>query len=638
MSYSSVAKSNEEVVMGEGVDIEMMSTPVIISKPKLTKRESTRFSPDINEKAPAVLTWKNLTVSVTKNKITKNLLNGISGTINGGFWAIMGSSGGGKTTLLNALALRLDSYIAMRGDVTLNGRPYQKNLLKQMSAYVMQDDVLMAELSVEETMVFTAKLRMLPGSTKEDRKARSDELLALLGIDHVKDVKVGNSVKKGISGGERKRLGIAMELLNRPALLFLDEPTSGLDSYTSLVVITALTVLAKRGDCTVVCTIHQPQQQIYELFDNLILMKKGYIMYQGAANKTIDFLRNTIGINIPDGGNTADYLLDVLSNEKNLDKGSSDSLDSMREDFSDLEVDLTMGSDKPEFPPRQEHMWLYQFYVLLERNMVQAVRRWDLILMTVLMTVVMSIVVSCGSWLHLGNRRGQIFINRWPSSIFFCFLTQGIAASFQAIHQFPLERALSIRERSAGTYRSSAYFLAKCISDLSVQMLNPIVFCIIVYPTIGYQRRADKFFWFMFCLMLDTACATGLAVMVSCFCVNLNLSTVVLSMGMEMCRVYGGFFMSPKLMEDFPAWRWADIVSYLKYCFLGGVISQLRGLEFECTGYEIANNKCKITRGEQVMEMRGYDKYDEGDMVGAAIGFVVGYRVLAYLALRFIKN
>lgn len=632
-------KEQEEAMKQQTLDLEMVTviTQSLDSPPK-HRKSSVYYAPVENNLSPVVLTWKNLNVSVTKKGKTKVLLNDISGCINGGFWAIMGSSGGGKTTLLNALSLRLDSYINLTGDLMMNGSPYTKGYLKNMSAYVMQDDVLMAELSVEETMTFTAKMRMNKNSSVEERQARSDELLELLGIDHVKDVKVGNSIKKGISGGERKRLCIAMELLNRPSLLFLDEPTSGLDSATSLTVCSALKALATRGECTIVCTIHQPQQQIFELFDNLILMKKGSVMFQGSASKAIDYLRDTLRMDVPEHANTADYLIDMLASEHTMDKASSDRLSSMRDIFNKLDVDLNLGNNKKSFAERDEHNWFVQFGVLVDRNMRQSLRRWDMIVMTIIMSAIMALFVAGGTWLNLGDKVGQQFIGFWPSSIFFCFLTQGIAASFQSIHQFPLERSLSMRERSAGTYRVSAYFTAKTISDLCVQLLGPLTFCIIVYPMIGYQSSADKFFMFLFCLMLDCACATGLATMISCYCVNLNLTTVVLSMGMEICRVYGGFFIPPILMKEIPAWRWADMLSYLKYCFLAGVISQLEGLKFECTDAEIANNKCTITTGEQVMAQRGYDDYTVAECIGAAIGFLVGYRIIAYIGLRYIKN
>jgi ATP-binding cassette subfamily G (WHITE) protein 2 len=155
----------------------------------------------------------------------KILLNDISGSITGGFWAIMGASGGGKTTLLSTLSLRLDTnYMDITGEIRLNGREYSRQMLKTMSAYVMQDDLLHAELTVWETLSYAAQLRMGSSTTREQRTQRIEELLGLMGISHIKEVIIGNSRRKGVSGGERKRVSVSVELLNRPQLVFLDEP------------------------------------------------------------------------------------------------------------------------------------------------------------------------------------------------------------------------------------------------------------------------------------------------------------------------------------------------------------------------------------------------------------------------------
>ncbi len=215
-----------------------------------------KFHPTSPENAPTVLTFTDLVVSVKKKD--KVLIDHVSGSITGGFWAIMGASGSGKTTLLSTLSLRLDTkYMNIEGEFRLNGKQYSRHLLKAMSAYVMQDDVLHAEFTAEETLLYAARLRMPGELTLEDRKQRVVEVMELMGIIHCKDVIIGDTRRKGVSGGERKRVSIAMELLTRPQLLFLDEPTTGLDSSTSLSICRSLKALSDRGECTVVCTIHQ---------------------------------------------------------------------------------------------------------------------------------------------------------------------------------------------------------------------------------------------------------------------------------------------------------------------------------------------------------------------------------------------
>lgn len=206
----------------------------VAAKPVDDSNKGDLYRPIRPETAPVTLTWKDLVVTtkVSKSKVQKQLLNNISGSITGGLWAIMGSSGSGKTTFLSCLSYRLDTFrMSMSGEIRMNGHEYSKKELKSMSGYVMQDDLIHASLTVEETLRYTAELRMPPDLSIEERKSREEYILKLMGISYCRNTIVGDTRNKGISGGERKRLCIAMELLTKPSLLFLDEPTSGNNFY-----------------------------------------------------------------------------------------------------------------------------------------------------------------------------------------------------------------------------------------------------------------------------------------------------------------------------------------------------------------------------------------------------------------------
>jgi ATP-binding cassette subfamily G (WHITE) protein 2 len=290
----------------KGIFHSRETSPNSVCREAIAREHFSTFSPSVPDNTPTVLTFSNITVA-TRTKPQKILLNNVSGSITGGFWAIMGGSGGGKTTLLSTLSLRLDtSYMEIKGEFRLNGRYYSRSILKSMSAYVMQDDLLHAELTVQETLNYTARLRMGSSMTDQQRQARIDEVLRLLGISHTRNVIIGNTRRKGISGGERKRVSVAMELLNRPKLIFLDEPTSGLDSSTALSVCEALKNLTIVGECTVVTTIHQPQPKIFALFDNLMLMKQGNLVYQGSARR-VDLYLEQLGFPLPADMSMADH-------------------------------------------------------------------------------------------------------------------------------------------------------------------------------------------------------------------------------------------------------------------------------------------------------------------------------------------
>lgn len=226
---------------------------------------------DTKIEMPSPLQWRNLNVS--SRLMERKLLDNVSGEIkHNHFCAIMGPSGSGKSTLLNALACRLDRNIDSQGELLLFGKKYSLSDIKQRGGYVMQDDLLNEFLTVEETLLFTANLRMKPNTSPEAQQERVDEVIRLLGLESCRKVVIGGATRKGISGGERKRVSIGIELLPFPQLLFLDEPTSGLDSVSSLALCRILRSLAHQ-ECAIIATIHQPQFRIFELFDDLILLK-----------------------------------------------------------------------------------------------------------------------------------------------------------------------------------------------------------------------------------------------------------------------------------------------------------------------------------------------------------------------------
>lgn len=603
------------------------------------------FSPHAPDHAPAVLTFKDIMVTTGGgDKNAKILLNNISGTITGGFWAIMGSSGGGKTTLLSTLSLRLDTNkMNITGEFRLNGREYSKAVLKAMSAYVMQDDLLHPELTVKETISYAAQLRYVGNGdetiTAEERVSRENEVIELMGIGHIRDVIIGDTRRKGISGGERKRVCVAIELLNRPKLLFLDEPTSGLDSSTAFSLCAALKNLADLGVCTVVCTIHQPQVKIFDLFDNLILMKKGQIVYQGSCKKSLLFLE-VAGTPCPPGVNPADHLLDVLSKQPTSATDASSSSNDVNafdaNSKKEVPVNLSLGHEKSFYQINRvdADAWCRQFAILFKRSWLQYFRRKDIIFMNFIGTLIMAFFVGSGIWFQIGNNQASI-ATRVPS-LFFACVTQGIVASLQCISSFPLERAIVLRERAAGAYFVSSYFLAKTCSDILAQTWGPTLFCIIVYYMVGYQGSSSKFCVYWGFMLLDSVAALSLATMVACVCVSLEMSTVVLSVLLELSRLYGGFFTSPEQLNLYANWRFADALSYLKYTFVGVALNELTGLELTCTAQDVAKNSC-ITKGEVISAQRGYDQYTMGFCAGILVVYIVGCRIVAYIALRVLK-
>lgn len=240
----------------------------------------------------------------------KTILDNAFGNVEPGqLLAIMGGSGAGKTTLLDILAAKSKRGIKS-GDIFVNGRKYTNSEYRRVIGFVDQEDCLMPTLTVYETIVTSALLR-LPKSMSEDaKKLRAIETMTELGILDIKDQIIGNEANRGISGGEKRRVAIACELVTSPSILFLDEPTSGLDSYNAFNVVECLLNLVKTYNRTVVFTIHQPRSNIVALFDQLVLLAQGKLVYSGPESEASDYFQS-IGYACPSGYNFADYVVDL---------------------------------------------------------------------------------------------------------------------------------------------------------------------------------------------------------------------------------------------------------------------------------------------------------------------------------------
>lgn len=243
------------------------------------------------------------------------LLSGVSGGVRPGqVMAIIGPSGAGKTTLLNLLAGRLMPAVgtSVRGAVTVNGAPRVAATFRHMTAYVEQDDALYAGLTVREQLEFTARLRLPQSTPPNDRAARVEAVLSQLGLSAVADRRVGGGAVRGVSGGERKRTSIGMELVTDPQLLLCDEPTAGLDAAAALSVVRTLKTLAVRGRKTVLTTIHQPRGDIFDSFDVVMLLSRGHVMYCGPPSKAVAYFE-ALSFPCPLKTNVADFLLDIVT-------------------------------------------------------------------------------------------------------------------------------------------------------------------------------------------------------------------------------------------------------------------------------------------------------------------------------------
>jgi ABC-type multidrug transport system ATPase subunit len=261
----------------------------------------------MSDHVPATVHFSNLSYTLPSGK---QVLSHVTGTVRPGeILAIMGASGAGKSTLLDILA-RKGKTGKVTGEMYVNGRELDKATFRRVIGYVDQEDTLMPTLTVYETVLYSALLRLPREMSYEAKVYRTLETMNELGILGIRDSRIGESGKRSISGGEKRRVSIACELVTGPSVLFLDEPTSGLDSYNAFNVIECLKTLARQYNRTVIFTIHQPQSNIVALFDRLLVLAKGQLVYSGAASAAQAHFESA-GYPCPPGYNIADYVIDV---------------------------------------------------------------------------------------------------------------------------------------------------------------------------------------------------------------------------------------------------------------------------------------------------------------------------------------
>lgn len=267
----------------------------------------------LKTKSVATLTFESINYCVdskTDKNLKEPILNNITGMVKPGeILAIMGGSGAGKTTLLDILAMK-SKMGKIEGGIKINGNLISKKIYSKIVGFVDQNDFLLPTLTVYETVLNSALLRLPRNMTLHAKKKRVYQVLEELRILDIKDRIIGNELERGISGGEKRRVSIACELVTSPLVLFLDEPTSGLDANNASNVVECLVRLAKTYNRTIILSIHQPRSNIFNLFDKLVLLSEGELIYSGETIGINEFLYN-YGYKCPKNYNIADYLIDI---------------------------------------------------------------------------------------------------------------------------------------------------------------------------------------------------------------------------------------------------------------------------------------------------------------------------------------
>lgn len=586
------------------------------------------------------LTWKDLKVKSRAGDVT--LLSELSGTVVGRFLAVMGPSGSGKTTFLNTLSLRAEGVAVKNGRARIGGQDYDHRDIKELSGYVMQEDVLFERMTAFEVLMFAAEMKMHPSCTMADRRRRVNKVLKLLDLTPCRDVIVGGPLLKGLSGGQRKRLTVAVELITRPPIFFLDEPTSGLDSVNALALVQTLRNLALNEKVTVVATIHQPSTRMFELFDDLLLLERGQVMYHGPASQVVQTFAAK-GYPCPPMMNPAEWILEVVMSPEGrsgiVSASAISSIQSMWESQSmplvnstnsDLNTttttDIEEGLAEPPLRPtkRRRISWLRQFWVLFLRASKLTLRDRFLLVTQVIQTILMSLLVG-GVFFQVPSNVESTGFKR--AALFFCTVNQGIFGALMTINNFPAERKVIVRERLAGMYPCSAYFIAKCASEVVFQCAYPLLFSCVVYWMIGLRPTASAFFTFLGFMELCVFASNSVALLISPVASNVLMASAVLPLAIEIARLFGGFFMPPIKLPIY--FVWLDAISYVKYVYMAITMNEFQGAPLTCS-----TNSSSCINGDVVLQQLGIDYIPIYACALVLIGLIVVLRGFTYLALR----
>ncbi|GMH40070.1 hypothetical protein BSKO_07974 [Bryopsis sp. KO-2023] len=311
------------------------------SQPEITSKDGKQSA----RVSPVVLEWKNICSWYSRGGAKVDVLRKAQGSaLPGEMTAIMGPSGAGKSTLLDILTRRKECS-AFSGSVLVNGEPIGKTFTK-MASYVPQEDHFVPLLTALETVQFYAGLMLTPAMNKDEINFRVSTVLSELGLTLHQSTTVGGVLPgglhlRGLSGGQKRRLSIAVGIIAAPSILFLDEPTSGLDSFTALNVMQYLRTLAVDFGHTVVISIHQPRIEIWNMFNSVVMLSRGRTMYVGAPDGVVPWFSETLGYKYDNAtdGFAAEWAIDLISTD--FDKPMTEPMSSMH---SEHEIEAAANS------------------------------------------------------------------------------------------------------------------------------------------------------------------------------------------------------------------------------------------------------------------------------------------------------
>ncbi|XP_058109893.1 ABC transporter G family member 6-like [Magnolia sinica] len=659
------------------------SLPFVLSFSNLT------YSIKIRRKMtmPSFLNRNNGTVSVDsvetgiKSMKTKTLLNDISGEARDGeILAVLGASGSGKSTLIDALADRI-AKDSLKGSVTLNGEVLESRLLKVISAYVMQDDLLFPMLTVEETLMFSAEFRLPRSLSKTKKKARVQALIDQLGLRSAAKTIIGDEGHRGVSGGERRRVSIGIDIIHDPIILFLDEPTSGLDSTSAFMVVKVLQRIAQSGSI-VIMSIHQPSYRIVGLLDRLIFLSRGQTVYSGSPTRLPLFF-SEFGHPIPENDNRTEFALDLIRELEGSPEGTkrlvefNKSWQGMRArrspnfDTSGLSLKdaisasisrgkLVSGATNDSGSASQMSTFANPFWiemVVLTKRFATNTRRMPELF-----------GIRLGAVLVTGFILATIFwqLDNSPKGVqerlgFFAFaMSTTYYTCADALPVFLQERYIFMRETAYNAYRRSSYVLSNSIVAIPSLIVLSFAFAATTFWAVGLAGGVSGFFFFFFIILAAFWAGSSFVTFLSGVVSHVMLGYTVVVAILAYFLLFSGFFINRDRIP--PYWIWFHYISLVKYpyeavlqnefydsrkCFvtgaqifdntpLGSVPPSMKGSLLKAMsgtlGVNITSTTC-VTTGTDILKQQGITDLTKWECLWITVAWGFLFRILFYFSL-----
>ncbi|KAI4304585.1 hypothetical protein MLD38_040072 [Melastoma candidum] len=611
----------------------------------------TEFVGDVS----ARLTWKDLTVIVTLgNGETQNVLEGLTGYAEPGtLTALMGPSGSGKSTLLDALSERLAANAFMSGSILLNG--HKTKLSFGTAAYVTQDDNLIGTLTVRETISYSARLRLPDSMSWSEKRALVDSTIIEMGLQECADTVIGNWHLRGISGGEKRRVSIALEILMRPRLLFLDEPTSGLDSASAFFVTQMLRSLSRDGR-TVIASIHQPSSEVFELFDRLYLLSGGKAVYFGNTSEACEFFA-LAGFPCPSLRNPSDHFLRCINSDFDRVKATLRGSMKVKFEANDDPLERTTTAEAIRIlvdyyknsyhyhaaREKVEEMskikgtvldsdgsqasFLTQAATLTKRSFVNMSRDFGYYWLRLVIYIVVTICIGT-IYLDIGTRYNSILARGSCASFVFGFVT------FMSIGGFPSfveDMKVFQRERLNGHYGVVAFVISNTLSAMPFLILITFLSGTICYFMVRLHPGFLHYLFFVLCLYASVTVVESLMMVIASVVPNF-LMGIIIGAGIQgIFMLVSGFFRLPK---DIPKPFWRYPMSYISFHFWslqGQYKNDLVGMIFD-------NQSPDLPRipGEYVLENIFQIDLNRSKWIDLIVLFsmIIIYRILFFIMIK----